>query len=127
MWLCYLAIHSHLDTFRAIASGKATTMGHIQRHHLSDAEQAVPCNDILNLMDQLFKPMFERIIASRIESKTLRDIRIAVLSYMVFEDRENWEDTMILLHGTVTSTTLALAAALLGRFTMLRLRRRMRR
>jgi type I restriction enzyme, S subunit len=29
-WLCYLGIHQHLDDFRHIAAGKATTMGHIQ-------------------------------------------------------------------------------------------------
>ena len=34
-WLCYLGIHEHLDAFRHIAAGKATTMGHIQRRHLS--------------------------------------------------------------------------------------------
>ena len=37
-WFYYLWIHEHLPTFREIAAGKATTMGHIQRHHLTDAE-----------------------------------------------------------------------------------------
>ena len=41
-WLCYLAIHHHLDDFRHIAAGKATTMGHIQRRHLSEAKLAIP-------------------------------------------------------------------------------------
>jgi type I restriction enzyme S subunit len=41
-WLCYLGVHLHLDDFRHIAEGKATTMGHIQRHHLSDANLPAP-------------------------------------------------------------------------------------
>ena len=45
-WLCYFAVHHHLADFRHIAAGKATTMGHVQRHHLSDAMIAVPAKSI---------------------------------------------------------------------------------
>lgn len=34
-WLYYLGVLQHLEDFRQIAAGKATTMGHIQRRHLS--------------------------------------------------------------------------------------------
>ena len=46
-WLHYLWIHQHLADFRHIAAGKATTMGHIQRHHLSDAKVVVPPHPLL--------------------------------------------------------------------------------
>ncbi len=36
-WLYYWWVHHHLGEFREIAADKATTMGHIQRRHLSEA------------------------------------------------------------------------------------------
>ncbi|MDE0269021.1 MAG: hypothetical protein OXI96_08305 [Acidimicrobiaceae bacterium] len=41
-WLGYFTIHRYLNNFRAIAAGKATTMGHIQRHHLTHAKTNCP-------------------------------------------------------------------------------------
>jgi type I restriction enzyme S subunit len=41
-WFYYYWIHQHLPSFRHIAAGKATTMGHIQRHHLSDSKVIIP-------------------------------------------------------------------------------------
>lgn len=41
-WLVELWIRQHLADFRAIASDKATTMGHIQRRHLNEALVTVP-------------------------------------------------------------------------------------
>ena len=49
-WLCYLGIHQHLDDFRHIAAGKATTMGHIQRYHLTAAKLAVPPPTLISAM-----------------------------------------------------------------------------
>jgi len=39
-WFCFLWIRQHLPDFRAIAAGKATTMGHIQRRHLQEAKSS---------------------------------------------------------------------------------------
>ena len=50
-WLCYLGIHGHLSGFRYIAAGKATTMGHIQWHHLSEAKLPVPTAELLRAID----------------------------------------------------------------------------
>ena len=36
IWLVNQAVHAKLDEFKAIAADKATTMGHIQRHHLDE-------------------------------------------------------------------------------------------
>ena len=46
-WLYLGWTREHLDDFRGIAAGKATTMGHIQRHHLTDAKVAVPPMEVL--------------------------------------------------------------------------------
>ena len=50
-WLYYRWIGEHLRGFRAIAAGKTTTMGHIQRHHLSEALTVVPDAAMLKAMD----------------------------------------------------------------------------
>ncbi|TAN43089.1 MAG: restriction endonuclease subunit S [Nitrospirae bacterium] len=44
-WFFYFWIKHHLPEFRNIAQDKATTMGHIQRHHLSDALVVIPSPD----------------------------------------------------------------------------------
>ena len=82
-WLCYLAIHHHLDDFRHIAAGKATTMGHIQRHHLSDAVIAVPREPLLRSASVLFEPMVESIWKRNVESQTLAVLRDTLLSKFI--------------------------------------------
>ncbi|PJB23218.1 restriction endonuclease subunit S [Candidatus Dojkabacteria bacterium CG_4_9_14_3_um_filter_150_Dojkabacteria_WS6_41_13] len=46
-WFYFYWVKEHLDDFRQIATSKAVTMGHIQRHHLDDALVVVP--DAINL------------------------------------------------------------------------------
>ncbi len=46
-WFYYHWIQIHLPEFIRIASGKATTMGHIKRNHLSEAKCVVPENLLL--------------------------------------------------------------------------------
>jgi len=82
-WLYYLGIHQHLDDFRHIAAGKATTMGHIQRHHLSDAKLAVPPQQVLNRVDQFFAPTVDGIWKRAVESVTLASIRDALLPQLI--------------------------------------------
>ena len=58
-WLYYLGIHQHLEDFRHIAAGKATTMGHIQRHHLSNVKLAVPPVPQLQAIDSVMAPLID--------------------------------------------------------------------
>ncbi len=78
-WFYYLWIHQHLADFREIAAGKATTMGHIQRHHLADAKVSVPPPPMLASADRVLGPMTEQIWMRRVEARTLADIRDALL------------------------------------------------
>jgi type I restriction enzyme S subunit len=82
-WFYYLWIHQHLADFRHIAAGKATTMGHIQRHHLSDAKVVVPAGDTMKIANNTFSPIVERIIATRIESRTLATLRDTLLPKLI--------------------------------------------
>lgn len=78
-WLYYLWIHQHLDDFRHIAAGKATTMGHIQRHHLSDAKVVLPQQQVLQVLDNTIAPMVAVLWQRQVESRTLATLRDALL------------------------------------------------
>jgi len=78
-WLGYLGIHQHLNDFRHIAAGKATTMGHIQRHHLSDAKLAVPSPAMVRAMDPVIGPIVESTWRRAVQSRTLTAVRDTLL------------------------------------------------
>ena len=78
-WFYYLWTLYHLDEFRLIAAGKATTMGHIQRGHLTAAKVLVPPPDLLKIMTRIMAPLIEQIIANRTQSRTLATLRDALL------------------------------------------------
>jgi type I restriction enzyme S subunit len=82
-WLCYFAIHEHLDEFRQIAAGKATTMGHIQRYHLSDAKLALPGPELLRAADSVLAPLIESIWRREVESRTLAQLRDTLLPKLI--------------------------------------------
>ena len=65
-----LWVHEHLTSFRHTAAGKATTMGHIQRHHLSDSKVVVPEPDVLSTADKMIAPIIEQVMQRRVESRT---------------------------------------------------------
>jgi len=78
-WFYYLWTKHHLPEFQAIAAGKATTMGHIQRHHLSDAKVLVPSDRELQEMDKVLSPILDKIICNEKESRTLANLRDILL------------------------------------------------
>lgn len=78
-WYYLYWLKEHLSGFRMIAADKATTMGHIQRHHLSEALVNVPPCDILQQADRLMDPLLEKQIKNNLESRTLATIRDALL------------------------------------------------
>ena len=82
-WFYYLWIHQHLADFRHIAAGKATTMGHIQRHHLSDAKVVVPAGDTLKAANETLSPLIDKVIVTRIESRTLAALRDTLLPKLI--------------------------------------------
>jgi type I restriction enzyme S subunit len=82
-WLCYLGIHLHLEDCRHIAAGKATTMGHIQRHHLSDARLAVPPRPLISAANKIMEPIIESVWRREVQSRTLATIRDALLPKLI--------------------------------------------
>lgn len=82
-WFYYLWIHEHLPAFRHIAAGKATTMGHIQRHHLSEAKVTVPLPAILTKADQVIEPLIDAVISRALECCRLETLRDALLPKLI--------------------------------------------
>jgi type I restriction enzyme S subunit len=78
VWLAFELIQMKLAAFRAIAAGKATTMGHIQRHHL-DELVTVPAWRHLTTLDAELRPLWERALAAEQESLKLAELRDALL------------------------------------------------
>ena len=78
-WFYYLWTLNHLDEFRLIAADKATTMGHIQRGHLSAAKVLIPPRQLLDAMTLIMAPLIDRLIANRIQSRTLASLRDTLL------------------------------------------------
>lgn len=78
-WFYFLWTRYHLPAFQAIAAGKATTMGHIQRRHLSEAQVFIPTAAEMETMDKTMSPIIEKITANNLESRTLAALRDALL------------------------------------------------
>lgn len=78
-WFYYYWTKYHLPDFQQIAAGKATTMGHIQRHHLSAALAVAPPPETLEAIDKIMAPLLQGLIGNNIESRTLTALRDALL------------------------------------------------
>ncbi len=82
-WLCYLATLKHLAFFREIAADKATTMGHIQRHHLDEALVAVPPDVSLGRFDAILDPLMRQAVQTGVRARGLARTRDALLPRLV--------------------------------------------
>ena len=82
-WLYLHCVLIHLENFQRIAQGKATTMGHIKRHHLSEALCAVPPDNVINSTTHIFDALLRDQIANEIESHTLITLRDTLLPKLI--------------------------------------------
>jgi len=82
-WFYYLSTRHFLPSFREIAAHKATTMGHIQRKHLTEARVALPPVELISKLGQFVGPLIERRIANSLQRRELASIRDALLPRLV--------------------------------------------
>ena len=82
-WFYYFWTKYHLPAFRQIAASKATTMGHIQRSHLSEAQVVVPPADLLEVAEKIFHPIFDQFIGNALHAKTLEVLRDTLLPRLI--------------------------------------------
>jgi type I restriction enzyme S subunit len=87
-WYYYLWTKHHLTEFIAIAESKATTMGHIQRQHLTNAKVLVPNGDIITNISLVFEPIISKIIDNRVECEELIKLRDALLPKLISGELE---------------------------------------
>jgi type I restriction enzyme, S subunit len=74
-WFCYFWIKYHLPYFIGVAEDKATTMGHIQRHHLSSVLVVVPPIHKLSEYHQTIEPLFSKLKSNSRQIQTLTQLR----------------------------------------------------
>ena len=82
-WFVLRCIESHLNDFRAIAADKATTMGHIKREHLREAQCVVPDHDLLEAANRVFQPLLHNFVQQGLLTRRLIAIRDTVLPRLV--------------------------------------------
>ena len=82
-WFYYFWTRHHLEHFRQVAASKATTMGHIQRSHLSTAKVSVPSLEVLNMGNELLEPLVNRIVENRLQAQTLSTLRDTLLPRLI--------------------------------------------
>jgi len=78
-WFYLHWLLQHLPEFERIAADKATTMGHIRRHHLTQAKCVSPDSDLLRVATRYFEPLVEAQVRNNLQSRTLIDLRDTLL------------------------------------------------
>lgn len=82
-WLVEYWCERHVVWFKNIAADKATTMGHIQRHHLDEARCALPDSGSLDRLGAQVGPMYELEHSLAVESARLGELRDALLPELI--------------------------------------------
>lgn len=82
-WFYYAWTNHYLQKFAAIAADMATTMGHIKREELSKAEVLIPSQSDYDRIGGLLAPLYELVIANRIENRKLASLRDELLPQLM--------------------------------------------
>lgn len=82
-WFAFEWIRQHMPEFQAIARDKATTMGHIQRRHLSEATVLIPNGDAIAKARETSDPLDRQHSVVAAEIQTLTALRDALLPKLV--------------------------------------------
>ena len=82
-WFYLHCILSHFPEFKRIAKDKATTMGHIKRHHLTEAMCVVAPDSVIDRVSSTFDKLLERQVANELECRSLEALRDTLLPRLV--------------------------------------------
>lgn len=85
-WFFYSWTNYHLAKFAAIASAKATTMGHIKRSDIEAAEVIIPSSADYERIGALIQPLYDLCIALRLENRKLAATRDSLLPRLLSGD-----------------------------------------
>jgi len=84
--LSYFYTKASLPTFQAIASEKATSMGHIQRSHLSDEKYAIPSKDCIEKLSLFIKTLVDQKIQALESNNELRTLLERLMSGLILDE-----------------------------------------
>lgn len=82
-WYVFYRLVEAMPFFQAIASTKATTMGHIKRGHLADAAFTKPPHFLVDAADEQIKPLYDLIHRNEREILVLERIRDTLLPKLI--------------------------------------------
>ena len=82
-WFYLYCILAHFPEFQRIVDDKTTTMGHIRRHHLTDALCVVAPDSLLAVASETFDALLERQVVDEVESRALETLRDALLPRLI--------------------------------------------
>lgn len=82
-WLYYHWTKHHLEEFIRIAKSKATTMGHIQRKHLSQAKAKVPNDSLLEKIGNEIQPLIDQRKENAQQIQILTTLRDTLLPRLI--------------------------------------------
>ena len=82
-WYVYYRLVEAMPFFQAIASTKATTMGHIKRGHLADATLAEPPMWLIEAAEEQIRPLYDLVHSNERQSFALTSTRDALLPKLI--------------------------------------------
>ena len=85
-WFYAAWVRFHLPEFQQIAAAKATTMGHIQRGHLSAAMTVCPPRATIEIMSNVLHPLWDKAIQADLENRALAETRDYLLPRLMSGD-----------------------------------------
>lgn len=88
-WFYYSWTKHYLNRFVSIAADMATTMGHIKREELAKAEVMIPSSSDYNRIGALLAPLYDLVIANRIENRMLKNTRDTLLPKLMLNQISN--------------------------------------
>lgn len=78
-WFVYMWTKYHMRKFIALAKDRATTMGHIKRSALAEAEVLIPPANALDKLTEQMQPVVDQMIGLKVEARKLGELRDALL------------------------------------------------
>ncbi len=96
-WLVFDRLLRVMPELKQTAADKATTMGHIKRHHLYDTKVTMPKSETLRILDMQLAPIWDRLMSAEIENHSLQTLRGALLPELMsgrlrIKDAESFVD-----------------------------------
>ena len=82
-WFYFFWTRQHLPHFQQIAASKATTMGHIQRKHLTEAKVITPTEAVMGVANDIFEPLLGQMINNALQAQTLAALRDTLLPRLI--------------------------------------------